>query len=100
MYITKNLAKKHLQIDEEYKDDDEYLLLLIQVAEDAVAQSLGRPLASLLQNGVLPKAIVHSILLMIGNLYANREPVSFTSATKVPYTLEYLLSLYKHYYFP
>ncbi len=48
MYITKNLAKKHLQIDEEYKDDDEYLLLLIQVAEDAVAQSLGRPLASLL----------------------------------------------------
>lgn len=91
MYVTINQAKKHLQIDKDFKEDDEYLLLLIQVAEDAVEQTLGIPLASLLKDGWIPQAVYHSILLMIGNLYANREPVSFTSATKVPYTLEYLL---------
>lgn len=100
MYVTIKQAKKHLQIDDDYKDDDEYLIMLIQVAEDSVEQSLCIPLANLLKDGLLPKAVFHSILLMIGNLYSNREPVSFTSVVKVPYTLEYLLSLYKHYYIP
>lgn len=100
MYITLSNAKKHLQIDQDYKDDDEYIIMLIQVAEDAVESNLNIPLASLLKDGVLPKSIYHSILLMIGNLYANREPVSFTTATKIPYTLEFLLATYKHYYIP
>ncbi|MBD5252318.1 MAG: phage gp6-like head-tail connector protein [Bacteroides sp.] len=97
MYVTLSKAKKHLQIDEDYKDDDEYLIMLIQVAEDSVESNLNIPLASLLRNGVLPNSVYHSILLMIGNLYSNREPVSFTTATKVPYTLEYLLATYKNY---
>ncbi|MBD5225822.1 MAG: phage gp6-like head-tail connector protein [Bacteroidales bacterium] len=100
MYITLSNAKKHLQIDDDYKDDDEYLIMLIQVAEDAIEANLNTPLSSLLRNGVLPKSVYHSILLMIGNLYSNREPVSFTSVTKVPYTLEFLLATYKHYYIP
>lgn len=100
MYITLSEAKKHLQIDPDYKDDDSYIIYLIQVAEDAVAQHLDVALADLLENGLLPKAVTHSILLLIGNLYANREPVSFTSASKVPYTLEYLLGLHKRYYIP
>lgn len=100
MYITLNQAKKHLQVDEEYKEDDAYILYLIQVAEDAVSQTLDMPLASLIVDGYLPKSVIHSILLLIGNLYANREPVSFTTAAKVPYTLQYLLGLYKHYYIP
>ncbi len=100
MYVTVSDVKKHLQIDPDFKDDDSYIIYLIQVAEDAVAQHLDAPLADLLQNGILPKAVTHTILLMIGNLYANREPVSFTSASKVPYNLEYLLGLYKRYYIP
>lgn len=100
MYVTLSNAKKHLQIDQDFKDDDEYILLLIQVAEDAVESNLNIPLASLLKDGLLPKSVYHAILLMIGNLYANREPVSFTSATKIPYTLEFLLATYKHYYIP
>lgn len=100
MYVTLSNAKKHLQIDQDFKDDDEYLIMLIQVAEDAIESNLNIPLASLLKNGVLPKSVYHSILLMIGNLYSNREPVSFTSVTKVPYTLEFLLATYKNYYIP
>lgn len=101
MYITINQAKKHLQIDESFKEDDEYILMLIKVAEDSVSQHLDIALSDLVQNdGRLPSSVIHSILLMIGNLYANREPVSFTTVAKVPYTLVYLLNLYKHYYIP
>ena len=37
------------------------------------------------------------MLLMIGNLYANREPVAFGTVVKPPYSYEYLIGLYKHY---
>lgn len=100
MYVTLKEAKRHLQIDEDFKDDDEYIIALIQVAEDAVAKYLDIPLASLLEDGFLPSSIVHSILLMLSNLYANREPVAFSNPVKVPYTLEFLLGFYKHYFFP
>lgn len=96
MYVTLSQVKQHLQIDKDFKDDDNYLITLVQVAEDAIESNLNIPLASLLKDGVLPKAVFHSILLMIGNLYSNREPVSFTSATKVPYTLEFLLATFKY----
>ena len=35
--------------------------------------------------------------IMIGNLYANREPVAFGTVVKLPYSYEYLIGLYKHY---
>lgn len=100
MYVTKELAKHHLQIDEDYKEDDEYIVLLIQAAEDAVSKHLDIPLHRLLQFGVLPASIIQAILLLIGNFYANREPISYSTVVKIPYTVDYLLSLYKHYYIP
>lgn len=100
MYITLERAKKHLQIDDSFTDDDAYIIGLIQVAEDAVSQHLDIALEDLLVDGVLPSAVSHSILLMVGNFYATREPIAYGSVTKVPYTLDYLLGLYKHYNLP
>lgn len=40
MFVTLSLAKKHLQIDEDFKEDDNYIIGLIKVAEDAVAKNL------------------------------------------------------------
>ncbi len=100
MYITLEETKKHLNIDESFKDDDQYLGALIQVAEDAVAHHIDIVLEEMVVDGNLPSAIHHSILLLVGNLYANREPVAYSSVAKVPYTLDYLLGLYKRYYLP
>jgi len=100
MYITVEEAKKHLNIDDSFKDDDAYIGALIKVAEDSVSQHLDIALDDLVVDGVLPSAISHSILLMVGNLYANREPTAYSQVLKVPYTLEYLLGLYKHYFLP
>ena len=100
MYVTLDEAKKHLNIDKSFMEDDAYIGALINVAEDSISQHLDIALDELVVGGNLPPAILHSILLIVGNLYANREPISYTSVVKVPYTLDYLLGLYKHYYLP
>ena len=102
MYIKLSDVKKHLNIDDYFTDDDAYLTALIEVAEDAVSQHLDIALDDLLVGGnnQFPPAIYQAMLLMIGNLYTNREPTAYTQVTKVPYTMEYLLGLYKRYYLP
>ena len=101
MYVELETAKKHLNLDESFTDDDSYITLLMQVAEDAVSKHIDKPLVEIENSmGELPPAILQSILLLVGNLYATREPIAYTSVIKVPYTLDYLLGLYKHYYLP
>lgn len=95
--ITLEQAKKHLLVDESFKDDDLYILNLIDVAEDSVSKHLDIALDELEVGGNLPPAIIHAMLLMIGNLYANREPVSYGTVAKIPYSYEYLLGLYRKY---
>ena len=98
MYISLEQAKRHLLVDSSFLDDDEYIICLIKVAEDSIQQHLDTQLEELEdENGDLPSAVVHAMLLMIGNLYANREPVAFGSVVRIPYTYEYLVGLYKHY---
>ena len=45
----------------------------------------------------IPFVIKQAILLLVGNLYTNREPVAFSSPVVIPYTLEYLLAPYINY---
>ena len=97
MIISLEQAKKHLLIDDSFTADDLYILDLITVAEDSVSQHLNVALDELLVGGSLPPAVIHAMLLMIGNLYANREPVAYGTVTKVPLTYEYLIGLYKKY---
>lgn len=96
-YITLEQAKKHLLIDESFTADDQYILDLITVAEDSVSKHLDIALEELEAGGNLPPAIIHAMLLMIGNLYANREPVAFGTIAKIPYSYEYLVGLYRRY---
>lgn len=97
MYVTVSDAKKHILVDEYFTDDDTYILSLIKSAEDAVSKRIDRNLSDTLIDGELPDSIRQSILLLVGNWYANREPVSFGSANEIPYTFEYLNNLNKRY---
>jgi hypothetical protein len=98
MYVTLAEAKKHLIIDKSFTDDDAYIVGLVDVAEDAVEKHLDCRLACLADaEGGLPPSVKAAILLLVGNLYANREPVAYASVHKVPFTFEYLLSLYHNY---
>ena len=81
MYVTLCEAKKHLLVDNSFKDDDEYILALIDIAEDAVSININIPLDSITVGGELPPAVKAAILLLVGNLYANREPVAGSSSS-------------------
>lgn len=98
MYLNLDLIKKHLNIEKEYTLDDEYILSLMCVAEDAVAKHIDNKLQNLEDaDGNLPSALLHAIMLLVANFYANRESVAFASSSEIPTSYNYLLDLFKDY---
>lgn len=98
-YITVDDLKKHLNIDPEFTDDDNYLLSLIQVSQAVVQRHICSLLVDLLdEGGNLPFPLRQAILLYCGNLYSSRESIAFGgSPVEVPFSYGYLLDLYKNY---
>lgn len=97
MYITLEEAKKHLLVDPDFNEDNEYIQALINTAEEAVSLNINTKLTAIADGGELPSSVKSAVLLLIGNLYANREPVAYTAVNKVPYTFDYLIALNKNY---
>lgn len=98
MYLQLEQIKKHLVIDDFYKDDDEYLLYLANVSELVVEKHIDCNLVELCDDkGDLPSPLLHAMLLYIGDMYNNRESIAFSTPHEVPFSYDYLLSLYKHY---
>ena len=98
MYLNLELTKKHLNVEQEYIADDEYILQLMQVAEDAVAKHIDNKLQNLEdEEGKLPSSLLHAIMLLVANFYANRESVAFASSSEIPTSYNYLLDLFKDY---
>lgn len=97
MYVTIEEIKQHLYID--FEADDILLADMIQAAEEIIEKYLNTTFDTLLnENGTLPFPIKQSIKIMVGNLYNNRESVSFNAyPSKIPYSFEYLLQPYKNY---
>ena len=99
MYIQLYQIKKHLNIDDTFHDDDEYLVDLEQVAEEVVEKHIDDDLKqiALSNSGKLPTGLTQAMLLFIGNMYSNRESVAFVSSNEIPYSYQYLLDIYKNY---
>ena len=47
-------------------------------------------------DGCIPTPLLHAMLLMIGNLYQNREIVA-NKTTPLPFAYQYLIDLYRNY---
>lgn len=98
MYLKLYQIKKHLNIDADFTDDDEYLMDLASVAENAVQSHIDINLRELEdEDGTIPMPIIQSMLLMVGTLYSKRESIVFGSASEVPLAYDYLLGLYRNY---
>lgn len=101
MYLQLYQIKKHLNIDEQFHDDDEYLMDLASVAENVVQKHIDRELADLQgDEGDIPSPLYHAMLLLIGTYYASRESVAFVSTQPLPHAYDYLIALYKNYFGP
>lgn len=99
MFLEIDRIKKHLNIDEYYKDDDAYLVYLYEVAEKVVEKHTDVKLEDIAKDngGELPPPILHAMLLFIGDMYKSRESLSFGSVQSIPFSYDYILSLYKNY---
>jgi hypothetical protein len=115
MYIvTLAEAKKHLNLESYFTEDDTYITNLISVAFYAIKNkcnniywedtsgstegSINPPDYDYSISGTtIPIAVKQAILLIVGNFYANREPVSFGNPVIIPYTIEFLLQPYIKY---
>ena len=99
-YATLEMAKKHLNIEDGFVDDDRYIDSLISVAEERVAAELCisvEDMASINQGGDLPPTLIHAILLTIGAYYTNREDVTTAQTKPLEYGVKYLTQLYRNF---
>ena len=96
MFLSVEKCKKHLNIDLDFIEDDNYIQHLIEVAETVVERHIGYKLADKVEenDGSLPKGLEHAMLLMIGTFYNTRESVTFGSGTELPLAYSYLLDMF------
>lgn len=98
MYIDLDTAKKHLNIEPDFLDDDEYILGLISMAEQAVRVHVNEDFDVLAEKngGCLPAPLSQAMLLMIGNMYQNRE-ITGSRNLALPRNYDYLIDLFRNY---
>ena len=65
-YLNLDILKKHLNIDEQFHDDDSYIIELGMVAEQMIAHHLDDNLDMIAadNDGELPMPIIHACLLL------------------------------------
>lgn len=94
LYVTVDLFRKHSNINVE-NDDDEYLAHLLDTAQLAVENDINTTLAEMQDdNGEIPKALTHAIMLQAGNLYENREILAYGKVSNRQYNYSYLIAPY------
>lgn len=97
-YVTLEYLKKQLNIEPDFTDDDDYIMLLEKVSEQVVEKYADYPLEKYEdENHKLPEALNHAIALFVATQYAVRESISGTNYTANPHSLELLVDLYRNY---
>ncbi len=96
-YITLELAKKHLNIEQEYTEDDSYITLLIGAAENVVSKDICEDLKNIESEGAIPDSLLFAILLQVGDYYSNRETLAFGCTVKTLPAYEKLTNQYRNY---
>lgn len=101
MYLTLPEIKKHLNIDEDFKDDDVLLLDLASAAENLVQRSINQNLSSLEnEEGDIPSPLKLCALTLVATHYADRESVNPAAMTAVPHSFEFIIDRYMNYFNP
>ena len=98
MYVTLSEIREHLNLDNFFHEDDNFLMELIKVAEDATEKRIGKPLSKCIENdGDLTPSIKHTIKLLASSYYSQREATTPSTITKVPLCFDFLADLNKKY---
>ena len=97
MYISLDRAKQHLLIEESFHDDDEYIVNLINAAEQAVRVHVNEDFDTLAEanGGCLPAPLEQAMLIAIGTWYQRREALG--NNLELPLSYTYLIRLYQNW---
>lgn len=98
-YITLSEAKNHLRVEEDFVDDDAYILKCIDAAEEVVSQDICVPIDDMKdEQGGIPAPLRQAMLMMLGTFYDSaRQTIVFgTLVHKIP-AYEHLIGLYRKY---
>lgn len=97
-FLTLDQIKKQCVIPEDYHDDDEYLEMIGNSAEDMTAALLDCDLNEIIDNnGNLPATIQHAMRMLVDWMYAvNRG--SADEGKEIPETVYLMLKLYRQYH--
>lgn len=99
-YVDLDIAKRHLNVESDFEEDDSYIEMLIEVAEECVAKELCvtvDELSTIDGRTDIPASLRHAILLTIGTYYSNRESVSNLNLREIPMGAKHLIRLYRDY---
>ena len=94
--VSLSLFKKHVRADD-FADDDDYLMFILESAEEAVITATNRTRAELEQMGRadVPLPIKHAIMMLGAHWYNQRESVSSVQMHSVPDSLQSLIKPYR-----
>lgn len=94
-YLTLSMIKKQLVIDDDFKDDDEYLEALGDTAEELVEQQINKSLAEILEahNNTLPAPLIHAMKMIVEYFYDNRG----SAENEIPSAFYWMCQLYRNY---
>lgn len=96
-YLDINEIKKQLNVDADFHEDDEFLELLGESAEDMVAQLLDCSLDELVaQNGDLPASVRHALRMLVDYMYSQNRGSS-SESIDIPNAIFTILKLYRSY---
>lgn len=93
-YITLDQAKKHLNIESGFTEDDIYIENLVDVAELAVDEYCNSGLSGYTTE-TIPLTVKQATLLLIAHYYVNRQIVAFGTPAEIPYAFKFLLDFYR-----
>lgn len=96
MILTLENVKKYLNIDSDFQEDDELIINLIDAAEKAIKKNLNREELSGFTDEEIDSDIQNAALMLIAELYKNREFQTVNSYKESPVFM-YLIGPNKEY---
>ena len=99
MYTNIQYFKKNLNIENDYNDEDTYLLNLLQVAELQVDNYLNGGMSGFTgTTGTTapPATIKQAVYLLATHYYLNRTIITPMACNAIPYSFSALLDFYKN----
>lgn len=100
MYLDLKLCKKQIELEGCYVDDDDFVLYLMDLAEERVAKELCvkvEDLATIGGGEVISPTLVHAMMLYVATYFKEKENTTSANTKEFPDGSKALIALDRDY---